>query len=108
MLWTDMFNPDNDTDVPSGFNDDAEMERTPSRTSDNMRLRLVNHSFGDGPPVQSQTSASPIIAVLMGPGYLLSRLFARLPVGRPVERTAIAGVAAVVARAARARLSRTG
>ena len=29
-----MSNPDDDTDVPSGFNDDAEMERTPSRTSD--------------------------------------------------------------------------
>ena len=27
-----MSNPDDDTDVPSGFNDDAEMERTPSRT----------------------------------------------------------------------------
>ena len=62
-------------------------------------MRLVNHSFGDGPPVQSQTSASPIIAVLMGLGYLLSRLFARLPVGHPVERTAIAGVVAAVARA---------
>ena len=28
LLWTDMSNPDDDTDVPSGFNDDAEMERT--------------------------------------------------------------------------------
>jgi hypothetical protein len=29
-----MSNPDDDTDVPSGFNDDAEMERTPSRSSE--------------------------------------------------------------------------
>ena len=29
-----MSNPDDDTDVPSGFDDDARMERTPSRTSD--------------------------------------------------------------------------
>ena len=29
-----MSNPDDDTDVPSGFKDDAEMERTPSRTSE--------------------------------------------------------------------------
>ena len=29
-----MSNPDDDTDVPSGFNDDAEMERTSPRTSE--------------------------------------------------------------------------
>ena len=34
LLWTDMSNPDDDTDVPSGFNDDAEMERTSPRTSE--------------------------------------------------------------------------
>ena len=34
LLRTDMSNPDDDTDVPSGFNDDAEMERTPSRSSE--------------------------------------------------------------------------
>ena len=28
QLWTDMSNPDDDTNVPSGLNDDAEMERT--------------------------------------------------------------------------------
>ena len=28
QLWTDMSNPDDDTDVPSGLNDDARMERT--------------------------------------------------------------------------------
>ena len=32
QLWTDMSNPDDDTNVPSGLNDDAEMERTSSRT----------------------------------------------------------------------------
>ena len=31
LLWTDMSNPDDDTDVPSGLNDDAEMERTSPR-----------------------------------------------------------------------------
>ena len=31
-----MSNPDDDTDVPSGFNDDAEMERTSPRTSENL------------------------------------------------------------------------
>ena len=31
LLWTDMSNPDHDTDIPSGLNDDAEMERTSSR-----------------------------------------------------------------------------
>ena len=34
LLWTDMSNPDDDTDVPSGFNDDAEMERTSPRASE--------------------------------------------------------------------------
>ena len=34
LLRTDMSNPDDDTDVPSGFNDDAEMERTSPRTSE--------------------------------------------------------------------------
>ena len=34
LLWTDMSNPDDDTDDPSGFNDDAEMERTSPRTSE--------------------------------------------------------------------------
>ena len=34
LLWTAMSNPDDDTDVPSGFNDDAEMERTPPRASE--------------------------------------------------------------------------
>ena len=29
-----MSNPDDDTDVPSGFDDDARMERTPSRSSE--------------------------------------------------------------------------
>ena len=29
-----MSNPNDDTGVPSGLNDDAEMERTPSRTSE--------------------------------------------------------------------------
>ena len=29
-----MSNPDDDTDVPSGFHDDAEMERTSPRTSE--------------------------------------------------------------------------
>ena len=29
-----MSNPDDDTDVPSGFDDDAPMERTPSPTSE--------------------------------------------------------------------------
>ena len=32
-----MSNPDDDTDVPSGFNDDAEMERTSPRTSQTCR-----------------------------------------------------------------------
>ena len=31
LLWTDMSNPDDDTGVPSGLNDDAEMERTQPR-----------------------------------------------------------------------------
>ena len=34
LLRTDMSNPDDDTDVPSGFNEDAEMERTSPRTSE--------------------------------------------------------------------------
>ena len=34
LLWTDMSNPDDDTDVPSGFSDDAEMERTSPRVSE--------------------------------------------------------------------------
>ena len=34
LLWTDMSNPDDDTDDPSGFNDDAEMERTSPRASE--------------------------------------------------------------------------
>ena len=34
LLRTDMSNPDDDTDVPSGFDDDARMERTPSRSSE--------------------------------------------------------------------------
>ena len=33
LLWTDMSNPDDDTDVPSGLNDDAGMERTSPRAS---------------------------------------------------------------------------
>ena len=33
LLRTDMSNPDDDTDVPSGLNDDAEMERTSPRAS---------------------------------------------------------------------------
>ena len=37
LLWTDMSNPDDDTDVPSGFNDDAEMERTSPRASETRR-----------------------------------------------------------------------
>ena len=32
-----MSNPDNDTDVPSGLDDDAQMERTPSPTSESGR-----------------------------------------------------------------------
>ena len=32
-------------------------------------MRLVNHSFGDGPPVQSQTSASPLIADIFAPPW---------------------------------------
>ena len=34
LLWTDMSNPDDDTDIPSGLNDDAEMERTSTRSSE--------------------------------------------------------------------------
>ena len=43
LLWTDMSNPDDDTDVPSGFNDDAEMERTSLRTSE--MQTPTNHSL---------------------------------------------------------------
>ena len=32
-----MSKPDDDTDVPSGFNDDAEMERTSPRVSNRQR-----------------------------------------------------------------------
>ena len=35
LLRTDMSNPDDDTDVPSAFDDDASMERTPSPTPEN-------------------------------------------------------------------------
>ena len=47
LLRTDMSNPDDDTDVPSGFNDDAEMERTPSRSSESLvrgGVRLVDEA----------------------------------------------------------------
>ena len=42
-----MSNPDDDTDVPSGFNDNAEMERTSSRSSDtvtraSLRVRVIH------------------------------------------------------------------
>ena len=36
QLWTDMSNPDDDTGVPSGLNDDAEMERTSPRAREKM------------------------------------------------------------------------
>ena len=39
-----MSNPDDDTDVPSGFNDDAEMERTPSRSSE---MVIIGTSYFD-------------------------------------------------------------
>ena len=43
LLRTDMSKPDDDTDVPSGFNEDARMERTPSRSSE---TRIGRHSAG--------------------------------------------------------------
>ena len=39
LLWTDMSNPDDGTDVPSGFNDDAEMERTSPRVAETTTTR---------------------------------------------------------------------
>ena len=51
-------------------------------------MRLVNHSFGDGPLVQSQTSANPLIADDFAP-----------PCGPPGGEDCHRGVVAVVARA---------
>ena len=48
-----MSNPDDDTDVPSGFKDDAEMERTPSRTSETVGDLLLFGSW------RSRRSSSP-------------------------------------------------
>ena len=45
LLWTDMSNPDDDTDVPSGFNDDAEMERTSPRASDIAAVKFRHLQF---------------------------------------------------------------
>ena len=51
-------------------------------------MRLVNHSFGDGPLVQSQTSANPLIADDFAP-----------PCGPPGGEDCHRGAVAVVARA---------
>ena len=48
LLRTDMSKPDDDTDVPSGFDDDARMERTPSRSSEMVIIGTTLTRDGDG------------------------------------------------------------
>ena len=59
LLWTDMSNPDDDTDVPSGFNDDAEMERTSPRTSESRgKYYLRSKRKGRAPRRQHRTAVN--------------------------------------------------
>ena len=53
LLWTDMSNPDDDTNVPSGLSDDAQMERTPPRA------RQMVISSSPAPTSTSVRTASP-------------------------------------------------
>ena len=73
LLWTDMSNPDDDTDVPSGFNDDAEMERTSPRVSNMVTSSPAPASPGtlgaadeeDGFTVEDPPPAPPLLLLLL-------------------------------------------